>query len=54
MKWFKAFFTANEKSGYDPVKARNNCDICPILEDTIMFPKARKSETPFYFIVRVK
>ncbi|XP_074537363.1 DNA (cytosine-5-)-methyltransferase 3 beta, duplicate a [Halichoeres trimaculatus] len=41
LKWFKAFFAANEKSGYDPVKARNSCDIRPILEDTIMLPKAR-------------
>ncbi|XP_034551862.1 DNA (cytosine-5-)-methyltransferase 3 beta, duplicate a isoform X2 [Notolabrus celidotus] len=46
LKWFKAFFVANVRSDdyayYDPVKARNSCDIRPILEDTLILPKQRK------------
>uniref|UniRef100_A0A669CGH3 DNA (cytosine-5-)-methyltransferase n=1 Tax=Oreochromis niloticus TaxID=8128 RepID=A0A669CGH3_ORENI len=32
LKWFKSFYTENVKSNdYDPVKARDSCDISPIL-----------------------
>ena len=32
MRWFKAFYTANEKKeNYDPVEARGSQDISPIV-----------------------
>ncbi|CAJ1084632.1 DNA (cytosine-5-)-methyltransferase 3 beta%2C duplicate a isoform X2 [Xyrichtys novacula] len=42
LKWFKAFFSANVKTHYDPVRARNSCEISPILGDTIIKAKSRK------------
>lgn len=46
LKWFKSFYTENVKSNdYDPVKARDSCDISPIL----VSPKSGNCHARFSF-----
>lgn len=46
LKWFKGFYTTNVKDeGYDPVKARDNSDISPALQQSGRDPAV--SETSF-------
>lgn len=49
LRWFKGFYTTNVKDGeYDPVKARDNSDISPVLQHlgkNLTFFKTRRKKT---------
>uniref|UniRef100_A0A669CL19 DNA (cytosine-5-)-methyltransferase n=1 Tax=Oreochromis niloticus TaxID=8128 RepID=A0A669CL19_ORENI len=46
LKWFKSFYTENVKSNdYDPVKARDSCDISPILVSPNTSARSKESDT---------